>query len=444
MTTHPIDTSSRGLKTQELRAALLANRQPSLEEVAALPTVMQEQKTYKLPLTCQYTGVNCGMLILPTVAGYMPLLGQWKQQQVLHPLFSLEQTPLLQFSKNTWLRFCGFSQEEAADAVLTQKQEQMLQIACLALLHKLTDVKQEVPWLPDFVEVQNNCQSLIHLTYWKAYLDSKRFSFPTIRVSKQNNAIDLKAFLQTCWDTKKSYETSIAGMADEQQLDLAEAALLAIRNELAGKRPTSERLLWKWFVANLPSRYSKDAAPDGWMHELFTAKGSNIFDFTKADINLFEEIFLSECPTGTSVSHAFLSVLASKKKLLENHFEAFEIIVPQDLQIAADSGEIPLGEPLLADFPKKVFWMIAHAKWKLTHGSVVGAARIHREAAAAQQNVVTVHASHIPPPLDTGRARDFENMEELESYELDELTGSSLLDSVETEHETEMESGEEE
>lgn len=270
------------------------------------------------------------------------------------------------------------------------------------MLHQLTEVRQDIPWLPSFLDVQNNWQSLISLSYWKVYLDSKRFKFPMIRISRLETDINLNAFLQTCWDRKKQYENAISQLAEEAAQNTAEKAMLAIRDELAGKRPRSQKLLWKWFLANLPARYSRDA--DGWMWELFTAKGDDVSEFTMADIDLFEEIFLTECPTGSSISYAFLEILRSKRKLLETHFEAFEILVPMELQADAAEGIIPAAEPRKEDFASKVAYMVAHAKWRLTHGS--DAANKHRNAASEKQTKLTVTPSFIPT-LDTGRSRDF-------------------------------------
>lgn len=429
MSTNP--NSLRSLKATALAAALQAHRQHTLEEIAEIPTALAGEKFYRWGLTCQYTGVNCGSLALPTVAGYLPLLGQWKTQQVLHPLFSLDPIPLLQFSKNSWIRFCGFSAKEAADEVLTAKQEKILQIAALAMLHQLTEVRQDIPWLPSFIEVQNNWQSLISLSYWKACLDSRRFKFPTIRISKLENTVNLHAFLQTCWDAKKSYETVVSERLEAEQVAIAEKALIGIRDELAGKRPLSHKLLWKWFLANLPSRYLPDT--EGWMKTLFFAKSVLDTSFTMADLDLFEEIFLSECPTGSSVSYAFLDVLRSKRTVLENHFEAFEILVPSDLQKQADSGEIAEAEPKLQDFERKVHWMIAHAKWKLTHGS--DSSTKHRDAAAAKQQVATVKPSFIPR-LDTGRSKDFaallieQDAEQSETDDIDYIAPDSVAASL--------------
>lgn len=291
----------------------------------------------------------------------------------------------------------------------------MLQIAALALLHQLTEVRQDVPWLPSFVEVQNNWQSLISLSYWKAYLDSKRFSFPTVRVSKLESSINLQAFLSTCWERKNSYEGSASGLLEEAKAELAEKALLGISNELAGKRPNSQKLLWQWFLANLPKKFLPDS--EGWMKTMYFSKSILDTSFTMADIDLFEEIFLSCCPIGSSISHAFLEVLASKRKLLEQHFEAFEILVPQSLQAAAAMGEIAVAEPVAADYPRRILWIVAHAKWRLTHGAA--AANKHRDAAAAKQQRVTVKTGYSGL-LDTGRTRDFDCQQEEQEAETEQ------------------------
>ena len=419
--------TSRSLSQVALASALATRGQIPLSEVANIPTVKAAAKLYQLPLTCQYTGINCGLLTLPTTAGYLPLLSQWKQQQVLHPVFSLEPLPLLAFAKNTWIRFCGFTAEEAEDTDLTAKQEQMLRITALALLHHLSDIRQDIPWLPEFLEIQNNWQSLIGLSYWKAYLDSKRFRFPALRISKQEPSINIQGYLQACWDKKKEYETAVNERADEERAVIAERALLSIRDELAGKRPVSTKLLWRWFLQNLSKKYAPDT--EGWMHTLFFSKDILSSGMVMADIDLFEEIFLSECPTGTSVSFAFLEVLRSKRKLLEQHFDAFEIIIPEALQAAADSGEIAADEPKAADFASKGKFMIAHAKWKLTHGATGGNTSKHRDAAAAKQQQTTVTASHVPV-LNTGRARDFAELLEQQFAEVEEVADKDAIDYV--------------
>lgn len=394
--------TNRSLTTTALAAALQAHRQATLAEIAEMPTAADQEKRYQMPLTCQYSGAHCGELLVKVTAGYMPLLSQWKQQQVLHPLFSLDPIPLLKFSKNAWIRYCAFSAEESENEQLVARQELQLRIAALAMLHQLTDVRQDVPWLPSFLEVQKCWQSLISISYWKAYLDSNRFKFPSLRISKMERCIDLRGFLDACWDKKKSYETEVNEIEEEAKLAALDKLVIRINDEVGGKRPLAPKLLWNWFCNNVSAKYTADT--EGWMKTIFFAKADDLQRFTVADIELFEEIFLSEMEAGSVVSNAFMNVLRTKRTQMETYFESFEIMIPQELTAQADSGEIPVAEPKKEDFAKLGLYIIARAKWQLTHGNKANSA--NRAAVLAKQGVATVKPSFIPR-LDTGRSRDF-------------------------------------
>lgn len=380
----------RNITTAKTSAALAAAKVPTDKVLSATPTAVESTKSYTLPLICKRTNIVLGSLNLMTVAGHMPMIGHWKDSMCLHPLFSLAPTPLLHFARNTWFRFCAFSPEEGLDEHVTRKQEQTLQVTALALLYQLTEIRQDIPWLPEWKEVSAHWSSLVALSFWKCYLDSKRFRFPSIHISRLEGSFELKSYLQTCWEVKKKYETAVNERIEVERLKTAEAAMVALRDEIAGARPTSARQLWRWYVANMPPRYKPDT--EGWMSTLFFSKGEEIRNFTIADIDLFEEIFLCECPTGSSISHAFSEILASKRKYLQDHFEAFEILVPESIIAAKAAGDIPVEEPQLKDFPSRAAWMIARAKWKLAHTDL--SARIN--AATAKQGKISVKPSHVP------------------------------------------------
>lgn len=380
----------RNLTATKLHAALAATKVPSDRSIADTPTAAAATKSYTMPLVCKRSGITVGSLSVATVAGHMPMIGQWKETMVLHPLFSLTPVALLQFSRNSWFRFCSFSVEEGADDALTAKQEQTLRVAALAMLHHLANVRQDIAWLPDWASVSAHWSSLMALSYWKATLDSERFRFPAIHLSRLEPEIELKAYLQSCWQVKKDYETRVSERVEQERLRAADSAIIALRDEIAGVRPTSSRQLWRWFLAHLPKRYEADS--EGWMRTLFFAKGDDVRKFTLADIDLFEEIFLCEVPTGSSISHAFSEVLASKRKILEQHIETFEILIPEAITQAKAAGEIPVAEPKKEDFTSKVSFMIAHAKWRLAHTDM--GKSINRVTAA--QSRVTVNPSYVP------------------------------------------------
>lgn len=409
---------TRSLTELKTRAALEANRQLALAEIQELPLATEQTKRYMIPLICSRTGITMGSLATIAVAGHMPLLGQWKDTQVLHPFFSMKPVALLQFARNSWLRFCALKPEETTDDLIVAKQEQHLRVITLCMLHNLTEVRQDIPWMPEFKEVVANWTALMSICYWKAYLDSQRFKFPQIRISKLERDVDLRSFLQLCFKCKKDYETNVNEKIEEEKLRIAEKAMKGIVDEVAGKKPLSIKLLWRWFEANMPARYKKDL--DGWMWELFSATEHDILDFTVRDIELFEEIFLTEVPTGSSVSHAFLDVLRGKHALISQHFETYEIMIPNSIAEQVASGEIKATgpEPKLSDYPSKVAWMVARAKWKLAQPSSTK----HREAEAARQKTETVKPTFRPRLVIGADADDLPEIEE--DDELPETDGA--------------------
>lgn len=415
---------TRELSSLKLRVAMESNRQLALNEIQELPLATEQTKRYMVPLVCSRTGITMGSLATIAVAGHMPLLGQWKDTQILHPFFSLTPVALLQFARNSWLRFCALKPEEATDELVVAKQEQQLRVVALCMLHNLTEVRQDVPWMPEFKDVVANWTGLMRICYWKAYLDSERFRFPQIRISKLERDVDLRSFIQLCFQRKKDYETNVNDRIEEEKLKLAEKAMKDGFDAIAKGKPRSIKLLWRWFVANMPARYKKDL--EGWMWELFSATEHDILDFTVRDIELFEEIFLSEVPSGSSISHAFLDVLRGKHALISQHFETYEIMIPNSIAEQVASGEIAAAgpRPVLSDYPSKVAWMVACAKWDLAQGS-----RKHRDAAVQRQKTETVVPSFRPKlvigaqPEDIPETEEDEELPEIDSGVIDEHTG---------------------
>jgi hypothetical protein len=353
--------------------------------------MLTEQSNQTHPVICTRTGIVVASLSVLKVAGHVPYLSQWKHTQALHPLFSLEPTALLSFARNTWHNFCTISQEEAADPVLTAKQEMLLRVTALAILHQMSEVEQTTVWVPTLQEVYINWTSLLQLSYWKNYLESKRFHFPDVRISKNNEGIDLTGYIQDCWAIKKSYETKVIEAVELEKIKSAETALKALRDEVGGKTPRSKKLLWRWFLAHIPSRYARDT--EGWMWELFDAETeAEISEFTIADIDLFEEIFLCEIPTGSSISAAFLDRIAHKREMLESKFQTFEILVPDSIAAGKADGSISAIMPVASQFESRAKFLVATARWKLAHTDQTK----HRDAATKLQSTVTVNPIFVP------------------------------------------------
>lgn len=343
-------------------------------------------------LTCQRTGIVVATISVAKQAGHIAYLRQWKDNQAFHPLFSLEFGALLNFCRSSWSNFCNMTVEQGADTAFTSKQERTLQVASLAMLYHLTNVEQSIPWLPSVPSVYASWSSLMQLGYWKANLDSQRQIFPSLRINRLNNGLDLNSVLQEFWACKKQYENHVRTATEMAILNAAAEALKAVRSDLSTKVPKSKRMLWRWFSLQLPSRYSKDL--ESWMWDLYDAETlDELEEFTQADIDLFERIFLAEIPLGSAISHAFLErLMAKKKKMLAKQTE-FEILMPEQIAAEKAAGSIAEAEPTLASCDgNKARYMVAMAKWRLAHSNILEKA----QQQFARQQQITVKPSNIP------------------------------------------------
>lgn len=318
-------------------------------------------------LICKYSGLRVGQLTFSTVAGAVPYLMQWSELVPLHPVFSLNYQKLLDFSKSEWNRLAM----RTANDELTDAEEDILRVCYLALLHRLECIKQDVAALPPISTVQATIQQLFALAYWKFHLESQRFRFPTLHISKYNDNADfkyIKDYLDTCFAVKKEYETKVNEVVEVEKLKIAEEALKKLSGEWI--TPTSKKLLWKWVRANLPEKYQPDAI--GWLGTLFLGSNSTILEFDKEDIALAEEIIVSSCPGGNSIMFAVRARLDTIAKVWEQHHESFEIQLDE---LDERSGTLvngvqmdiphPGNAPQQKEFDSKGKYYVAVAKWEV-------------------------------------------------------------------------------
>lgn len=408
-------SSLRSLTELKLAVARIEHSSSNLglKQISEFPLATQYTKKYQFPLYCDLSGIWIGVISTINVAGHSPYLGQWKATQARHPVFSLPVGRRLKLARESYLRFCALSPEEIADMDTVKQQEQLLRVLALSMLHDLTDVKQDSVWLPSFAIVTNVWSSLLSLSYWKLYLESARFRFPSLRIFPDTADGDLSGFLQACWDRKKEYERNVsAAISEEEQkrLEQAERIMLRIRDDIAGKRPMSSKLLWRWFEQNMPPRYKKDVG--GWMQEIFFANEKTIHEWTIKDVELMAEMTAAELPLGSSISHAFFEVLNSKRQLLATYYRAYDILdegFGEEYE-AVESGEAqapstePLPEPVKTDYVSLALFLKAKALWHLQSSERTK----HRKEALAKQSKVTVNPSFIPelPWLEEDAAQD--------------------------------------
>jgi hypothetical protein len=317
-------------------------------------------------LCCIYSGIQIGTLDYQIVAGHMPYLSHWKELIAKHPVFSMDEGKLLAFSRAEWNRLA----KAAEDGQASEGEELLLRVCFLAVLHTFGSIKQEIPALPPLHIVQNNMARVFALAFWKHYLDSKRFRFPTLKINKLNDNAsfkDIKDYLDVCFQVKEDYEHAIDDIVEAEKVAAAERALKALRNSWI--TPIGNKALWRWVRANLPAKYEADA--QGWMSTLFLGNERTILDFDKDEIELLAEIIISECPPGTGILFAVRRRLDSILQVFVDNKEAFTVdfedYTPTDSIDNAGNivAAVVMKQPVQADYPTKVAYIRANAQFYL-------------------------------------------------------------------------------
>lgn len=318
---------------------------------------------------CQKSGLPIGTLEVGTTAGALPYLSHWDKCIGYHPVFSLQTQKLLQFTKHEWTRLA----QGAEDSEISEVESNTLRVAFLAVLHTLDCVRQDEPALPPLHVVTTTINKLFSLAYWKWHLESERFSFPTLHLSRYNKNLDfsnLPDYLDLCFDIKKDYETKVREVDERAKVKAAEEAVIALNNTWI--TPTSKRMMWRWIEANLSATHRKEDAE--WMSAIFLGSALVIQAQVDENIEWMEEIIEGDCPAGTGVMFAVRKRIEEIWRIWKNHNEVFEIdladfadpstklLVNGVKQAAVHPGERPTLEGF-GGVKSKFF--VADAKWQI-------------------------------------------------------------------------------
>lgn len=323
-------------------------------------------------LTCARSGVPIGTLNYVTCAGAMPYLSHWKEMVALHPIFSLPTPKLLAFARNEWNRLSKASEDEQT----TTAENTLLRVAFLAVFHSLDSVVQEAPSLPPIHIVQTQMTRLFALAYWKHYLESKRFAFPTFKINRLNandRFENVHHYLDACFAIRDAYSKNIDELIEKEKIESADRALKALRNSWIV--PVGNKALYRWVRAHLPEKYSADG--QGWMSTLFCGNERTVLDFDTDETELMMEIIEGECPAGTAIMKAVRDRLEQILKIQKDHREAFSVdfedYLPTDPASVADIPVVALSEPKQEDFDNKVLFIKARANWYLQQRAISNA-----------------------------------------------------------------------
>ncbi len=324
-------------------------------------------------IRCKFTGLVIGTLEIQTTAGAIPYLSHWNECVAYHSIFSLGTHKLLDFTRNEWKRLSN----KEIESEISASEAENLCVAYLAVLHTLDCIKQDVPCVPPLVVVQSTISKLFNLAYWKWKLESERFKFPTLHISKFNHNDDfsnIDDYLELCFSIRTEYEKNVREAEEKEKIRAAEEAMIALNNTWV--TPASKRVIWQWVRAHLPSEFESDA--QGWLSTLFLGGSAAIIDFEKEDIALAEEIITASCPIGTGIMYAVRQRLKAIRAVWEEHHESYAV----DLEDFADNANLfvngvqvqaphPGPEPVRSNFPTNAGFLIANARWQIAKAAFV-------------------------------------------------------------------------
>lgn len=350
----------------------LAIREASVSKINFLPT------TSTHTLYCQYTGTPIASIALIHQAGRAPYLKEWQQSIVVHPLFSLSTPAILSWTRKNWNRIFRGASDHASPTERLQ-----FQIAFVAVLRTLDSIKQECPILPSFDTCQRHMQQLLELAYWKFYLDSQRFRFPTLRINKLNANIaleDIGAYFAVCNSVRADWETKRDALAEEAKIETARRVERLVRGSHV--KAVSRKALWNWFIASISVKNKKKFELDEWKEwladssKLWFASDNIRLQFSLDDVQSIEDVFIQECELGTTISHTFQKELNSIRATISNHLSMWDIDwdetnngpsrVSADgtVQIPARPAE-PGPEPHISAYRSRFDYLKALATWKM-------------------------------------------------------------------------------
>lgn len=307
---------------------------------------MTQSAYYEQSLYCSISGVQLATIRVKMIAGTLPWLSNWKEATTKHPVFSLPPA-----------RLFALARDEARRVAKNECDPELLQVCFLAILHTLESIKQDQPALPPAAIVETSLSRLFRLAFWKWKLESERFKFPTLHISKLNGNTkfeNISEYLDLCFAIKHEYETKINEIAEQAKIDAAERAMKALRNNWIV--PASKKALWKWVRAYIDAKWSADA--EGWLGTLFLGNDKAVLAFDPDEAKLAEDIIIGECPAGTAILFAVRHRLEYISKLIQDNAEAFEVDF-------SDYPSAEVAKPEAKNFAKRADYIRANAIWYL-------------------------------------------------------------------------------
>lgn len=319
-----------------------------------LPRVQRADDKFNIPLKCSLSGIPLGKFV-PSVglAVATPYVTAWKQTAFLHPVFSLKLSEVLHRSEACW------NLEKSGTRTFPTQHKQLL---FLAMLHASGCIKQDVPGLPAPKTTETFFMQVFEVLTWKYEMATDRIAFPKLHIWKgadREHSGDLftgvPAWLDACKSARAEYENVSRTRMNAAKAKAKELAMRSIRKSMY--QDVSMRRLWNWIKAQVPQS-TLENNPD--LEQLFFAEESQIHNWQAEDIEALEDLLLTHCETGNSVSFEVSKRIRQLADWRKTYFDTFEIVMPE--QFTEHKGK---PEPRPEQYTSRAAYLVAHAKWKL-------------------------------------------------------------------------------
>lgn len=326
---------------------------PSLKQVIGEKEA--EKDKFSIPLVCSLSGLFLGKFIPSNgLAVATPYVTAWKQTAFLHPIFSMKLPELIHRANACW------NLEKSGTRTFPMQHKQLLM---LAMLHASGCIKQDVPALPSPKLVEVHFMSVVEMLGWKQEVNSDRLSFPRLHIwkgaAKEDEASlfgNVPNWLRACADCKDDYENIVRTRQKAAKVKARELALKSIRK--SAYADISLKRLWNWVTTQVPQMILENN-PD--LEQLFFCEESQIHNWQKEDIEAIEDLVLSHCELGNSISHEVSKRIRLLAEWRATYYDTFEIVV----ETTAFDALRGTPEPTPGSFPTRGAYLVAHARWKL-------------------------------------------------------------------------------
>lgn len=322
-----------------------------------------------LELYCQKSTVRIGTLVLDSnCCNLTPMVAAWNDTILVHPVLALSPVRALAHLRTCNERISYSESDDDSEELVTANPAdfEALQLAYLSCLQTFCNFNLSVPGLPplrEVLETTNRLESIAGAVL--RFKLNPANCFPRVNYNPRDaSLIDLLKLCQTKILVATRRIEEIAE-EEEQLAQLRESAVTSIR------RPSriSRKHIYNWMVSYFPESVDRPL-----IKKLYNLQEPDICKYSRDDINYFRECFERYCPAGTPLQFELRKIADKLESYYRDYFKTF-VIESIDEESSDEPAELPAQtnssyetckEPQESDYPSRVQFIVAHAKWRMS------------------------------------------------------------------------------